>query len=90
MSSSSHNFAIIDKGKTSGQRSYILMEKGVFYGMGFLPEDVVISGIDQLKSLLTVYPSNDYIKNMIRGHAQRFPEKVIYFDSQSISMEIQL
>ncbi len=87
MKSTLPTFAIIDKGRTLSEKSCILLEKGIFYGMGFLPEDQVIHGIEQLKELLTVYSSNDYIKNMIRSHAQRFPEKVICFDPQPHSLE---
>ena len=84
------SFAIIDKGRTLSERSCILMEKGFFYGMGFIPVELEISAISQLKALLTVHPSNDYIKNIIKNHALKFPEKVITFDSLSAAAELEI
>lgn len=77
------SFALIDKGRTLSEKSCVLMERGVFYGMGFIPEDQQIDNITQLKDQLTVYNSNDYIRNMIQDHALRHPEKLIYFDNKS-------
>lgn len=74
-------FAIVDKGRTLSERSYILMEKGLFYGMGFISADQDITEFSQLKSLLTIHPSNDYIKNLVKNHALKFPESIISFDS---------
>lgn len=82
------SFAIIDKGRTLLEKSCVLMEKGVYYGMGFIPVDKEIPGISELKNLLTIHPSNDYIKNMIQNHAQRFPERIISFDSQFMGVEV--
>ncbi len=84
------SFAIIDKGRTLSEKSCVLMEKGVFYGMGFIPEDQRIDNIVQLKDQLTVHPSNDYIRNMIQNHAVKYPQKLIYFDSQSYEIKNSL
>ncbi|WP_411274659.1 exonuclease domain-containing protein [Daejeonella sp.] len=94
ISSTSHlntilpSYAIIDKGRSLSEKSCILMEKGFFYGMGFIPADQEICDISKLKGLLTVHPSNDYIKNMVKNHAVKFPERVISFDSLSAEREL--
>ena len=82
------SFAIVDKGRNLSEKSCILMEKGFFYGMGFIPADQEISVISELKSLLTVHHSNDYIKNIVKNHALKFPETVISFDSLSAATEL--
>lgn len=74
-------FAIVDKGRTLSERSCILMEKGSFYGMGFISADQEFTEISQLKDQLTKYSTNDYLKNLVKNHALKFPESVITFDS---------
>ncbi len=81
------SFAIIDKGRTLSEKSCVLMEKGVFYGVGFIAEDQQINDISQLKDQLTKHPSNEYIRNMIQNHALKHPQKVINFDSQSYEFQ---
>jgi DNA polymerase-3 subunit epsilon len=75
------SFAIIDRGRTPHENSLILMENGIFYGMGFISTDQVIENISQLKDLLIAYPSTQYIQNMILNYSLRFPHKVKTFDS---------
>ncbi|SKB42586.1 exonuclease domain-containing protein [Daejeonella lutea] len=81
------SFAIVDKGRTLSEKSCILMEKGIFYGMGFIPEDQHIDNISSLKDQLTIHPSTDYIRNMIQNHALKHPQKLIYFDSQTYEIQ---
>jgi DNA polymerase-3 subunit epsilon len=66
-------FAIVDEGRTMDEKSYILMEKGQFYGMGYLTGDTKTDDLSSLKKLLTPYPANDYIKNMVFQYADNYP-----------------
>ncbi|MDB5193548.1 MAG: polymerase subunit epsilon [Segetibacter sp.] len=63
--------------KRENKQSVILMENGRFYGMGYLPHNVSISSLDQIKSQITPYPENDYIRGLIYQHAGKYPEKKI-------------
>ena len=71
------SFALIDFGLQQQEQSCILMEKGRFYGMGYLPADVTISTVDELKLRLTPYSENDYIRGLVYQHAARYPGKKI-------------
>jgi DNA polymerase III subunit epsilon len=71
------SFALIDFGLQQQEQSCILMEKGRFYGMGYLPADITISTIDELKSRLTPYSENDYIRGLVYQHAARYPGKKV-------------
>lgn len=68
-------FALMDNGITYPEQSCILMEKGRFYGMGYLPNDCAAKSVDELKSYLTPYSENDYIRGLIHQHALKFPHK---------------
>ena len=71
------SFALIDFGLQQQEQSCILMEKGRFYGMGYLPADITIQNIEELKFRLTPYAENDYIRGLVYQHAARYPSKKI-------------
>ncbi len=70
------SFVIIDKGINGDDQSCILISEGSFYGMGYIPADVMITNQDSLKDYLTAYKENSYIRNLVNGYAARFPSKV--------------
>ncbi|MBO9154415.1 exonuclease domain-containing protein [Chitinophaga sp. GCM10012297] len=63
------SYVILDNGRNASEQSCILMEKGKFYGMGYVPKDVAVPGSDMLKDLLTQYPENEFILNLLRSYA---------------------
>jgi DNA polymerase-3 subunit epsilon len=71
------SFALIDFGLQQEEQSCILMEKGRFYGMGYLPADITIQTMEELKFRLTPYAENDYIRGLVYQHAARYPAKRI-------------
>jgi DNA polymerase III subunit epsilon len=70
------SFLIVDEGRSVKERSCVLMENGKFYGAGFLESVPQNKDLDTLKSKLTPYPANDYIRNLVYSHAQKFPDKI--------------
>ena len=73
-------FAVIDDRYDNSGHSCILIEKGRFYGMGYMPEDAVVYSAEELKSYLQVYPENDYIRGLIYQYVQKKPEKKRLFN----------
>ncbi|HEY0244142.1 MAG TPA: exonuclease domain-containing protein [Mucilaginibacter sp.] len=72
-------FAIRDEGRTRDEHSCILIEKGQFYGMGYIAGDAEADNLHQLKNYLTPYPGNDYIKTMVTNYAARYPHRKVLF-----------
>jgi DNA polymerase-3 subunit epsilon len=72
-------FALRDEGRTNEEHSCILIEKGQFYGTGYISQYFDVNNLDQLKTHLTPYPGNDYIRNMVMSHAERYPWKKVAF-----------
>ena len=70
-------FALLDEGLNSEEQSCILMEKGRFYGMGYLPSQTHITVVEDLKSYITPYSENDYIRGLVYQHAVKYPHKKI-------------
>lgn len=72
------SFAIIDKGRTEDERSCIWIENGQFYGMGYIPSDVAIADIEEVKDYINQYPCNQYIMQLLYSFAEKYPGKVVY------------
>jgi DNA polymerase-3 subunit epsilon len=72
-------YAIRDAGRTDEEHSCLLVEKGKFYGMGYISHYFDVDNLQQLKNHLTPYPGNDYIKGMVAGYAVKFPERKVVF-----------
>jgi DNA polymerase-3 subunit epsilon len=75
-------FAVIDRGRTDDEQSCLWIEKGKFYGMGYLSHYADVNDLDLMKSALQPYPSNDYIINMVLAYAESHPEKKLNLNFQ--------
>ncbi len=71
------SFAIVDKGLSEDERSYIWIENGHFYGMGYISTDVSFSDPYQIREYVTPYKSNGYIMQLLYSYAAKYPGKVI-------------
>lgn len=71
------SFALVDQGRTQDEKSCIWIEKGKFYGMGYLSEYCDLNDGEAIKAAINPYPSNNYVLNMILSYSQQFPIKVI-------------
>ena len=71
------SFALMDSGQHATEQSCILVEKGRFYGMGYLPADRVVATMENIKEQLTPYPETDYIRGLVYQFAEKYPEKKI-------------
>ncbi|MCO5240591.1 MAG: exonuclease domain-containing protein [Chitinophagaceae bacterium] len=73
------SFAVLDEGVEEEQLSCLLIEKGKFYGMGFISKKAKLQDISRLKKMLTPYPDNDYIRNLIYRYAKDHPRQRVNF-----------
>jgi len=71
------SYAVIDSGRNEDEQSCLLVEKGIFYGMGYISNYSDVTKPEMLKSSLQPYQSNDYILHMISSYVERFPHKKI-------------
>lgn len=71
------SFVLMDNGRTDDEKSCLWIEKGKFYGMGYISNYADINDLESLRSAIEPYPSNDYIMNLILSHQSQFPFKAI-------------
>lgn len=70
-------FAVVDEGLKDKERLCLLVERGSFWGMGYLPHDAKVNSPVELKNYLNPYADNDYIRNSIYAFAEANPGKRI-------------
>jgi DNA polymerase III subunit epsilon len=70
-------FALLDNGINENEDLCLLIEKGSFWGMGYIPSEKRPECIHALKESLQPHADNDFIRNSIYNYAERFPEKKI-------------
>lgn len=75
----SHNETFLIKEEERNIFSYVLVERGKFYGMGLLKNEMNCTELEALKTKLTAYPENEIIRSMVRSFADRYPSKVVRF-----------
>lgn len=72
-------FALLDDGLGEGQKLCLLIERGSFWGMGYVDATESIENIVELKQKLEPYSDNDFIRNSIYSYASANPAKKISF-----------
>ncbi|MEJ7610343.1 MAG: exonuclease domain-containing protein [Ferruginibacter sp.] len=70
-------FALVDSGKSENENLCFLVERGNFWGMGYIPSNTEPINIHSLKDSLQPYADNDFIRNSIYAYAERNPGKKI-------------
>ena len=65
------NMVIVDKGREYDEHSAILIEDGVFRGIGFYNLNYQINNIEVLKSLITSMESNRDVQHIIKSYLRR-------------------
>ncbi|CAN5593437.1 exonuclease domain-containing protein [soil metagenome] len=70
-------FAVLDTGIKKEENLCLLIDRGSFWGMGYLPGDTKFSCTEDLKNLLIPYADNDTIRNSIYSFVEANPGKKI-------------
>ena len=73
-------FVIVDEGLTKEEKLYLLIERGSFWGMGYLSSKERVKNIFELKEKILPYADNDFIRNSIYSYAAANPSKKVLFE----------
>ena len=74
-------FAIVDEGLSPEQKLCLLIERGSFWGMGYLDNTSKYESISVLKEKLDPHADNDFIRNSIYSFAAQYPGRKVLFES---------
>jgi len=72
-------FAVIDNGKTENENLCFLIERGNFWGMGYISSTAKPANIHELKETLQPYADNDFIRNSLYSYVEANPDKKVLF-----------
>lgn len=72
-------YAIVEDGLNNQEKLYLLVEKGSFWGMGYIPTGEEVKSIFDLKEKIQPYADNDFIRNSLHTFAAEHPDKKIVF-----------
>lgn len=81
-------YAILDKGRTNQELSCIWIEKGEFYGMGYIDRNSDLNSLEEIKESLTPHKANHYMMHLVETFVEKYPEKQVKIEEgnlQSIS-----
>jgi len=87
--SSLPSFAVVEDivlPKKEYKQGIILMEKGSFYGMGYLPPNVSCTHIDEVKKHVTQYPESDYIRGLVYQYASKYPQRRVELEPRFLGL----
>jgi DNA polymerase III subunit epsilon len=70
-------FVVVDKGISAEEKLCLLIERGSFWGMGYIPKKLKPTSCGEIKNYLNPYADNDYIRNSIYSFAEANPTKKI-------------
>jgi DNA polymerase III subunit epsilon len=77
--SSNESYALIDKGLYADEHSCIVIEKGKFIGMGYIPIDSSIHDLETVKSHIKLHKESFYIKDILQSETLLATTKRIDF-----------
>ena len=75
------SFAIVEKMPQQKQHLYLLVDKGAFWGMGYVDDHLQPSTTEDLKQWLEPYRDNDFIRNSLYHFAEAHPHATISFQN---------
>ncbi len=82
------SYVLIDKGRNSDEKSCIVIENGIFYGMGYMDQYGQYSGFEDIKGQVKRYQSNHYMMELVKMAAERHPAKVHFLTKSKILPDV--
>jgi len=70
------SFMLLDTGREPNEQSCIWIEKGEFYGMGYLSSEEQLFDAVAIKDCVTRFKGNHYMLQLVMTHAERYPQNV--------------
>lgn len=69
-------YLLLDKGISDEELSCVMVVKGDFFGMGYLPKNMSQLTYDAVLPYVQPYKDNSYIRSLLNAHSSKFPDQV--------------
>lgn len=83
MGSDTRSYVIPQKGRHKDERSFVLIEKGVYQGFGYIDLEQQVSTLSELKDFLILQPDNRDIQRIIRGFKTKNEHQFMLLEESS-------
>ncbi|MEJ7912811.1 MAG: exonuclease domain-containing protein [Chitinophagaceae bacterium] len=70
------SYIVLDKGMNSEEVSCIMVVRGSFFGMGYLPAGFTATEESAITPYIQPYKENSYIRSMLHAHFTNFPHQI--------------
>ena len=77
--SAAETFAVFDEGLQEDEISCIVVDKGCFFGMGYISKDLSTLDVNGIKESIEPMKDNAAIRQMIKKFTERNMGKVVYY-----------
>ena len=75
------SYIVLDQGLNEEELSCIMVIKGSFFGMGYLPKDFNTITEADIAEYIKPYKENSYIRTLLNTHIVSFPEQVKFLSN---------
>jgi len=75
------SYIVLDQGLNEEEISCIMVIKGSFFGMGYLPKDFNTITEAAITEYIKPYKENSYIRTLLNTHIMSFPEQVKFLSN---------
>ena len=82
MSKDTKSYVISLKGRTIEERSFVLIEKGIYQGFGYIDQDQQVSTLSELKEFLILKNDNRDIQRILRGFRNKNEHKFMLLEEE--------
>lgn len=72
------SYIIVDKGREANEKSIVWVEKGIFWGMGYVQEQQDLTDMEMIQANLTRYNSCHYMVQLTNNFAFENPKKMYW------------
>jgi DNA polymerase-3 subunit epsilon len=80
MGHDSRSYVIPQKGRNRDERSFVLIERGIYKGFGYIDLDQQICSLEELKEFLILQPDNRDIQRILRGFKTKNEDKYMLLE----------
>jgi DNA polymerase III subunit epsilon len=70
------SYVVLDKGLSEEELSCIMVVKGSFFGMGYLPKNVDNLTLESISEYIIPYKENSYIRTLLNTYITNFPNQI--------------
>lgn len=83
MSNDTKSYVIRQRGRNEEEKSFVLIENGIYQGYGFIDHDQQVSSLSELKEFLILKKDNRDVQRILRGFRNKNESKFMLLEETS-------